>query len=105
MIFSRFTQKLKEKASGLLGGAKGMLAPPPPKLLGGLAPPAPPPPPLFLRLCSVITLQKGLKGLRTHTKIDKNPISVFLGLNYYFYFRSATGLMSRIGYSGCCKNH
>ena len=43
MIFSCFTYKLKEKAGGLLGGPKGMLAP----LQnywggGGLAPPGPP---------------------------------------------------------------
>ena len=44
MIFSCFTQKLKEKVDGLLGGPKGMLATPF-KLLGGgggLAPPGPP---------------------------------------------------------------
>ena len=32
---------MKEKAGGLLGGPKGMLAPPP-KLLGGPGPPGPP---------------------------------------------------------------
>ena len=45
MIFSCFTQKLKEKVGGLLGGPKGMLAPLP-NYWGGAWPP------LFLRLWS-----------------------------------------------------
>ena len=47
MIFSCFTWKLKEKVGGLLGGAKGMLAPL--SNYWGAAPP----PPLFLCLCVV----------------------------------------------------
>ena len=47
MIFSCFTQKLKEKVGGLLGGGggggggKGYVAPPS-QILGGAGPPGPP---------------------------------------------------------------
>ena len=64
MIFSRFTKKLKEKASGLLGGggggAKGYVGPPS-QIIGGPGPP-------FLRLC------------KRQTKIAADDILIF-----YFY--------------------
>ena len=51
VIFSCFTQKLKEKVGGLLGGQRVCWPPPPLSNYwgGGLAPPGPPPL-LFLRL-------------------------------------------------------
>ena len=66
VIFSCFTQKLKKKVSGLLGGPKGMLAPPP-KLLGGPGPPPPfppPPPPSSYAYVHVKSLTTTVSALR-----------------------------------------
>ena len=78
MIFPRFTKKLKEKAGGLLGGPKGMLAPPP-KLLGG---PGPPWPPLFLRLCALHIEEKKTGGcLETMTRMTEILFTITLNHN------------------------
>ena len=88
MIFSCFTQKLKEKVGGLLEGPKGMLAPPP-KLLGG---PGPPWPPLFLRLCYPFRFNCYIENIDTELTQQVNTV---------FYVQSSI-IRSYIGHGPIC---
>ena len=86
VIFSCFTQKLKEMWVDYWGGPKGMLAPPLKLLGGGPAPPPPLAPPLPTPMINTnVALHFNFNNIRIlSVDFDKNEIDRFCKETYWF---------------------